>query len=422
MSKEFDAARRELLLRKFPGAVLLANRLIADVPRTLAAGVVSTALVACQPEPEDNTGPLEMFSWKERAREAMRGDVVIVDNKPYLLGDNRRYLIPDLERYAKNSKLMDYGGRVFTSSTEGQRQLPIVNPADYSSILSWLVELNPDSQGKDSVKRRLDNKLRYGGEMLVFFPGFMTDDGIVYDIAKPRLDTFVTLVKGLAPSNWGFEDCVFFNYGQKLWIDNYHTKDTGRPPEENARFARNFLRALKEELPLVRFNVVGHSLGAVMALSATMEHYDRINNLVLVNGPVNGIEETIARRALIETLRNTYFRLYGLEDERTTSFLFNLWRKPQHRNQVEKFISFLNLIKRGTLVVLDEGDDIVPPESAYVSSSEVLRVKFREEEIPPYDIKEKIDNLLKKHGRPLKYEQSIRRIGEKIGQDLADAA
>lgn len=422
--QEHDPVRRRMLLAG-PAALLGVSRVIGGTPQSLASVILAAAIeTACQVQTptKEQQGQAELFTWKERGEQPASGDIVVVDGAPFLLDENSRYVVPDLNRYIKSSKFTDYGGRVFTTSVDRYRQYPIIDLSNSSTVLNWIIDINPNIQDKDAVRRRLDNKLRYGGEMLVFFPGFMTDDGDVYDVAKPRVDTFTTFIKGLASRGWGFEDCLFFNYGEQLWIDSYDTKNTGRYPGANIKLARDFLRALKKEFPLVRFNIVGHSLGALLTLAAVMEHYDRVNNVVLINGPVNGIEGTVARRALIAGLKNTYFRLKGLGDEQTTDFLYNLWENNFYRPKVDRFTSYLASQKRKVTDVVDEGDEIVPPESSLISSAEIVRLRFKDEDVPAYNVKEKVEQALKKHGRPLKNELVIRRIGERFGQDLADAA
>lgn len=418
--QERSLGRREFLSA---GGTALASgyKIITEFPRVLTSGIVSAAIAACQPVSAEQDKYRELFKWKEREEKPSEGDVIIVDGRPYLFRRNVRFIIPDLGKYTHNSKLDKYGGRIFNLPGEEYRRYPIINPADYSNNLDWLIDLQPDLQDKAAIRRRIDNKIHYGGEMLVFFPGFMTDDGDVFDVAKPRQDTFTTLIRGLMPRGWGYEDCLFFNYGEKLWVDSYDTKSTARSPEQNIKFARQFLQRLKEEFPLLRFNVVGHSLGAVLALAAVMEHHDAVNNLVLLNGPINGIEGDLTRRALVAGLKNSVFRVSDITDEQVTGFLFDLWDDKRHRENVENFMSYLRRIKRGATVMIDEGDMIVPPEAALSQNAEVIRLRS-EGRGSAIDMAKDLPKVLEIHGRLLKYIGSIEHVGQKFGEDLADAA
>lgn len=414
--QEYDPARRDLVFRKIP----------------LAIGGIAFALSGCQvPQLESLVTPPK----KERKDSPESGDIIFVDNKPYLLRNDKRYPIPDLEKYRRYTKLDQYGRKVITSPGESYRNYPLVESVSPSAILDWMIGLSGlDPKAQGVAKEKLQKKLREGGEMLVFFPGFMTEKGEVYDVMKPYVDTFTTLIKGLAPKKWGLEDCLFFNYGEKLWIDEYPTQNTARSPEENIRHALEFLKTLKEEFPFIQFNLIGHSLGGLFALAATMEHYDAINNLILINSPIKGIEGTWGRRLLTQSAR-PLLRVWGVEDEKVTSYLFNLWGDKAYQRRLEDFVSFFTSIGRKISVVVDENDSIVPLKSASLEKAAEVRLRgtgrpqslwdptlyIRYLDASGYVI-QAVREGLEAHGRPLIDRGVIDYSARQLGEDLADAA
>lgn len=391
MSKEFDAARRELLLRKFPGAVLLANRLIADVPRTLAAGVVSTALVACQQPPEMGMS-IETTPIKERGNSPTEGDIVVIDNNPFLLRNDNRIIVPPT--YIRNTKFEQYGGRVFASGTDAFRKLPVRDPRATGNMLDWLASLTPDSRQGEMIREKIAKKVTGGGEMLLFFSGFITDDGIPYDPIIPREDTFITFLAGQSTRGWEPWDAMHFNYGEKLWIDRYPLANTTKDPNQNVGHAKQLVGDLKEELPLIKFNFIAHSLGGLFALHAAIAYPDMVNNLILINSPVKGFEKTAGQVLKVEAMRKALWA-HGIFDEKVTNYLFALWQNKAYQKWVGDAVSFLRSIGKRVLVVIDEGDGVVSREAALVEEAELLTIKTGEKGglIPP----------LENHGRPLKY-------------------
>lgn len=411
--QEFDPGRRDFLSKKIPGGVLAAWGLARQASQILPV-VLGEAFMAsaCQPKPEAELGP-EFPPIKERKNSPEEGDIVVIDRKPYLLRNGVRYIIPPT--YMRNTKFEEYGRRVFTSGGEEFRHHSLVDPSATSTILESLLSLHPNVGERKHIREMLTKKLRNGGEMLLFFPGFITDEGVPFDPILPRVDTFTTFIKGLAPRGWQFWDALFFNYGEELWLDKYKIQNTTRDPKENIKHAKEFVGVLKAEVPLIQFNVIAHSLGCLFALAAAMEHPNIVNNLILINGPVRGLKKTPGRIAEVELLR-TALKVKGIRDEKVTDYLFDLWNNKAYQKWVSDAVSFLRAIGKRVIVVIDESDGIVPQEAALIEEAELLRIRTGEKKGLVGDT----IGTLKAHGRPLKYGQAIDYVGERIGEDLAD--
>lgn len=404
--QECDLGRRRLLLAG--AAALFKAREIPALTTSIMAAAIETA---CRVQAEQTLGP-EFPPIRERKIPG-EGDIVLIEGAPFLLGRNKRYPMPST--YPKNSKLERYGGRIIAVGGEQFARYPIVDPSKQLTIVESVVNLHPNIEERDMVREMISKKLHSGGEMLLFYPGFLNDDGEPFNPFLPRVDTFTTFIRGLSSKDWQFWDSLFFNYGEDVWLDRYDIKNTMRDPRENIKHSKIFLASLKEELPLIRFNVIAHSLGCIFALTAAVEHPEKVNNLVLINGPLKGLEKTAGRVVEVSALKGMTAPLGG---EKVTDYLFGLWENKAYQKWLGDAVRFLRSIGVGVTVIVDEGDGIVPPESAFVEEAETLTIRTGEKKGLLPDYKEGLKN----HGRPLKYRAAIDYIAERIGQDLADAA
>lgn len=397
--REDDPGRRRLLLA---GLAALAD---SAVP----SGVMALATAACQPEAEPRI-PIEFTPIMERGNLPSAGDIVVIDKKPLLVGKNELIIIPPT--YTRNTKFEQYGGRVFTSGGDRFSSYPIRDPRMTDNMFDWMLAIDTNPSQQEMIRKKIDRKLANGGEMLLFFPGFITDDGIPYDPIVPRVDTFTTFLNGLK-RGWETWDALYFNYGEKLWIDRYQLANTTRDPNQNARHAKQLVGELKQELPLVKFNFIAHSLGGLFALHAAVAHPDAVNNLVLINSPLKGFEKTAGQVVKVEAMRKALW-VHGIFDEKVTDYLFALWKDQAYQKWVSDAVKFLRSLGKRVLVVIDEGDGVVSRESAEVEEVELLTIKTGERGglIPP----------LENHGRPLKYGAAISYIGERLGNDMADSS
>lgn len=328
------------------------------------------------------------------------GDVVIIREGAFLLRNGKRYLISNVEAYSRNTKLEQYGRKTLYFPRNSLQEYPI---------------------GDISRARRLFDKTTntekiinpFGQEILVFFPGFITDGGMPWETIKPASDTFVSLLVGLKPKGWGLADSFFFTYGKERLIE-YEAKHTARSPEENMQYAIDFIATLKEGFPLAQFNIICHSLGGLFGLATAKKHFDAINNLILINSPIRGIEGNLFRRGLVGSGRKLLESYIG--EEKVSDYLFDAWSNKKYQKELEEFVLFFTSIGRQITVVVDESDPIVPVESSLVKGAKEIRlVKTTNASIP-------INEWLVAHGRPLRDRGAIGQIGDELGENLAAAA
>lgn len=335
---------------------------------------------------------------KEIPTKPRLGDVITIGNNSYLLRDNKALPILNFEKYRRLSKMDEYGRRVWTLTGSV--------PSNYA-----LGEVDSAPGVIDIYSGQFKRGKKEGGEINVYFPGFMTDKGVPYDIIEPEQDTFVDIRTSLKENRWEPHDSLFFTYGAKA-IKNfaqYESRDTANSPVENIEHALGFMEYLKESFPLAQFNLIAHSLRGIFALEATRKYEDAINNLILINSPVKGIDGNIARRAQVTVLKQALKPLLG--DEKVTDYLFSLWRDSHHR-ELEKFVQ--SFIKKGRKlsIVVAEDDPIVPKESSVIEGADIITLKVGNVSIL---------RSLEAHGKPLRDDKVIKVILQKIGPNLAAA-
>lgn len=361
-------------------------------------GAVLTPLLSACEEPKEEQR--ESQKSKETEGVPRDGDVVVVGGEPFLLRNNGRYPIPDLGIYARNTKLERYGRKTL--------YLPRGSLQDRSI-------------GDVPRARRLFDKTTntekiinpFGQEILIFFPGFITDGGMPWETIRPVSDTFVSLLVGLKSKKWGLADSFFFTYGKERLIE-YEAKHTARSPEENMQYAIDFLSVLKEEFPLAQFNIICHSLGGLFGLAAAKKHFDAVNNLILINSPIRGIEGNLFRRGLVGSGRKLIEAYIG--EEKVSEYLFNAWGNKKYQKELEEFVLFFTSIRRQIIVVVDENDPVVPAESSTVKGTKEIRLaKTTNAPIP-------IVEWLVAHGGSLRDKGIVGQIGDELGENLAAAA
>lgn len=365
--------------------------------RAAAGLAVAPFLSACEEPKEEQHEPQRK---KELEGVPRDGDVVVVGGEPFLLRNNKRYLIPDLGIYARNTKLAQYGRKTLYLPRNSLQVYPIGDIPRARRLFD-----------KTTNTEKIINP--FGQELLVFFPGFMTDGGMPWETIRPASDTFVSLLVGLKPKGWGLADSFFFTYGKERLIE-YEAKNTARSPKENMQYAIDFIATLKEEFPLAQFNIVCHSLGGLFGLAAAKKHSDAINNLILINSPIRGIEGNLFRRGLVASGRKLLEPYMG--EEKVSEHLFNAWSSKKYQKELEEFVFFFTSIGRQIIVVVDENDPVVPVESSSVKGAKQIRLaKTTNAPVP-------MDEWLVAHGRPLRDEGIVEQIGDKLGENLAAAA
>lgn len=377
------------------------------LPGTTAAAVL---LAGCETQAqESSTTP----SSHEQEDVPQMGDIVTAGDKAFLLRSGLLYPVPNLDTYKRNTKFEQYGRKAFSLKAGDLQGYPLGIVPNLPTII------DPFSGG-------LKNNKRLGGEMNVYFGGFMTDGGDVYDVMKPEKDMFIDLRNGLKSKGWDpILDTIFFTYGEKSetkGVAQYEGKHTARNPRQNIKLALEFFQTLKERFPLCQFNLIGHSLGAVFALEVARLHADAMNNLILINGPVKGIERKDDKENVIRGLKAYTFFKFGFL-EQATDYLFEIWENEKYQRELDDFVSSFTKKGRKITDIVDENDLVVPPESCYLEKAAVIKIP-RSSEIktsPVLDIG-KLREAGVAHGRPLKLQAVIDKVGEQFGYDLADAA
>lgn len=368
-----------------------------------------------------NCGLIEAQDGHETARKWERGegpedgDVIFIDQKPYLLRAGKRYPIPDIDRLVEYTKFAKYGGRVFREQrlSIGVDSIPLGEVPQEPTIIDPFT-------GDIKINKRL------GGEMNIYVGGFLTDVGDVYNTSDPKKDIFLSIRKGLEQDGWQDFDNLFFNYGQRM-SGRYETKDTARDPAENIKHALEFMQVLKEKFPLIKFNLIAHSLGGIFALACAMEHWDAINNLILINSPVRGFNGDDCQRRGAWILKQGLRLRLGM-DEKVTDYLFSLWNNKTYQKEIEEFAEFMSGIGKRLIVIYTDGDRVVSPESAIIENAELLRLEgpTLEDECPVSIFPPRVNiptlrEIARRHGAPLKNPTVRNHIKEAIGKNLAAA-
>lgn len=378
-----------------------------------STAAISLAILDCK----DSTTVVEekppVLEEQEEEKPQM-GDVVIVGRRNgYLLREEKVYPIPQLEKYIAWSKIGQYGRNVFPVSADFLSQYPRGEVPTMPDVL-------------DLFTGNLKRNKPFGGEMNVFFAGFMSDDGEIFQTVRPVEGTFTSQRNQLQKGRWGIEDTFFFMYGERAvltGIAEYRAIHTARDPRENMRHADEFMRTLKEQFPLCQFNIIGHSLGALFALEAARKHRDAVNNLILINGPVRGLEDTWWRKGAVRLLHDTLFRLKTGE-EYVSDYLFSLWKNKTYQEELDDFTSSFVSSGRKLTVVIDKADPVVPIESAKLNGADEILIS--ESGNPMLNrLLDCIPNPLncaQDHGRPLRHLVVHEKIADRLGVDLADAA
>lgn len=360
------------------------------------AVLFSQAVPGCE-TPEEALAPSQKS--KELGNIPRDGDIVVVGGEPFLFRNNKRYLIPDLRIYTRNTKLERYGRKTL--------YLPQGSPQDRS-----IGDVPRAKRLFDKTTNTEKTINPFGQEILVFFPGFLTDGGMPWETIRPASDTFVSLLVGLKPKKWGLAESFFFTYGKERLIE-YEAKHVARSPEENMQYAIDFLSTLKKEFPLAQFNIICHSLGGLFGLAAAKKHFDAVNNLILINSPIRGIEGNLFRRGLFGSGRKLLEPYIG--EEKVSEYLFNAWDSKNYQKELEEFGLFFASIGRQIIVVVDENDQFVPAESSMVKGAKEIRFpKTTNAPIP-------INEWLVAHGRPLRDKGMVGQIGDALGENLAAA-
>lgn len=324
------------------------------------------------------------------------GDVLVLNGKQYLIRGNSLYPIPDLERYKKATKMDEYGRKVFKAS--GTNGYSIVEMQKQKSEFGIVDPFTGDFKDDKS----------FGGEINIYFGGFMTDQDINIDLDAS--ETFKKIRTKLEVNNWLPWDDLFFTYRDKNSFlggeddKRYKASDTGRHLNVNIEIASNYFNKLKELFPLVQFNLIGHSLGGIFATEVARGNPDAVNNLILINTPVRGVNRFSDKAALISAAL-----LPVAGDQKVTNDLFDRWQNKTYQDSLSDFSNSFVSEGRKITIIRSEDDPFVSEESAYLPMAKFMTLLKSESSI----------GFLNAHGRPLKEEIVFDIILKQLGRNLS---
>lgn len=325
------------------------------------------------------------------------GDVLQVGREAFLLRSNKAYLIPDLEQYIRNTKFNGYGRKIHPVSRSVLSQYQVISKFDSRPLIP------------DPVTGELKNAKPFGGEMIDFYSGIFTSEGIPHDQVVPERDTYKYIIDDLEErKNFKVGDYLFYNHGAGQF-DKFTPKDTLRPPEENIEFALSRAEQIKNSCPLVQLTAVGHSFGSVIALEVARKHPDLINNLILINGPVRGIEWNFLREGLRNIVRPLIRPFVG--EEYVTDYLAKRWENKTFQRELEEFVRNFTGMGRDLTVVIAENDPIVPKASALLPGALTITLTVGDPRL-------NFTEYPREHGLPLKHSKVVPMISNIIGDNL----
>lgn len=321
------------------------NVLEREFTRRAVFSIITGAILSgCNKPPEINTTVV-----KERENVPTQGDVLFDGKTHYLLRSGRVYpLSKGLDIYNRNSRAKEFGSRVFVVSSSTVNRFPLGN-------IPSLIQL--DQIGDIKANRSLEG----GGQKNIYFSGFMNDLGETFQEFRLN-EVFGDIQEELATNKWSESDRLFYTYGSE-GIHGYDIWATMRDPWENVKLASELINRFKEQFPLERFNLIGHSLGAFILFFAAEDHLDAINNLILLNGPILGLPSTLWSTVGSQILSQIYGDKAGKE-------LLRLWGDSKHREHVKKILSQAKSIGNRIYTFGTENDLIVPPESSMLDGTE----------------------------------------------------
>ena len=247
-------------------------------------------------------------------------------------------------------------------------------------------------------------------EALIFFGGFMTDEGIPYNEIVPMKDTFTALRQKLKTYGWNATDSFFFTYGVK-GLDRYKSTDTARSPRENIRHAFEFFETLEQMFPIVQFHLIAHSLGGIFALEVAKRHAAKIKSLTLINSPVRGIEPTIGTR--LRTALLTQVARPWIGEEKVTGYLFDIWNNRTYQNELLEFARSFTGSGKTLLTVISKDDPVVSKESSMIPGADEITLSLGSVRFNIL-ILDYLRDCLDAHGRPLRDDEAMEGIIKKV--------
>lgn len=271
------------------------------------------------PEPSNpSSPPIEQLKPKERENRPLEKDALFDGTNYHVLSGGKRYELTaqEFEEHKKVTKFEEYDRRVFTISKEDILQIEKgeIPPSELVSI---------KYSGHQIVRYRT------GQEINVYFSGFLDDHGVPYSRLSASRNTFLAIRKKLDHNGFdSFFHSAFFTYGVEVdkvvnEYDEMTAKDTAKNPNLSIEQAFEFFSYLKEKFPLAQINLIGFSLGAHIALQVARKFPGDINNLISIEGPLNGMELTLSCRIELPFVQKG-LEATGIKEE-VTPYLTECW-------------------------------------------------------------------------------------------------
>lgn len=199
---------------------------------------------------------------------------------------------------------------------------------------------------------------------------------------------------------------------KKFDAGQYRVEDTTKSLEETFRQAEEWVEYVLKKNPLVRLNLIGHSLGGLIMLHIARKYPGIVNNLILIASPVLGINGNgpinfaKIQAAKLEAAR----RLAGGKEE-VVDYLTTLWNDEKRKEELHEFSEAFTK-KGGQIHIIGSSDDgVVPEESIRLRGAKIHIFSMGKD---PGDI-----FGISGHGRPLTDARSVKVASDAIGLSLA---
>lgn len=345
----------------------------------------------------------------ERPNTPLEGDVFIDYGKGYLRRNEGKYLVPDLERYLVGTK--NYGRKQFSLQD---------NPALRDIFDRYpLIKAPAEETIIDPYTGNIKDGKKFGGEVNLFIPGMLTDQGNLYSEIVGMEDTFVRQRKRLEAEGFYHQDNFHFTWGAKR-IDNYKAAykaaDTVKPLSENLPHILEWIDTIKHLLPFAQLNIFIHSLPGIFLADIIENHADAINNIFLFSSPVRGLKEDPLRVVAVRYIRD-YIRARFSIEEHVTPELFALGKDPDYLNRLDRLSRNFVRSGRGLYVARAKDDPFVPVESTELPEAKEKEISVGSGGI--LDLLTKPLEVLKAHGRSLGEPEIVDGNAKAIGRNLA---
>ncbi len=168
----------------------------------------------------------------------------------------------------------------------------------------------------------------------LFYCGMGTDQGEFADDIDPLDDSFVSFRHALAKYGWALRHTLFFTWGKPPG-EKFSSRDTIGDPGKAIDIALNDISKADEE----GFNLIGFSLGGVIATAVAMEFPEKTRSLTLISSPVRGIEYSFKKWFLIEGGKKiiSTFTNKPLGEEEVSIYLYKRWEDKNFKSKLDKF-------------------------------------------------------------------------------------